>query len=107
MKEKLNLVYSTDTGRIKPEIEAPQAPEGDGIVRLKRETKGRKGKGVVIVEGLGLEAKPLKDIAKKLKQQCGCGGAVKGFNVEVQSDDREKIKIILEKLGFKVKIAGG
>ncbi|GLP97121.1 stress response translation initiation inhibitor YciH [Paraferrimonas sedimenticola] len=107
MSDNSNLVYSTDGGRIKADNQPSEKPSGDGVVRLKRETKGRKGKGVVIVEGLLLEGKALKDLASKLKKQCGCGGSVKGFNVEVQTDDREKLKSILEKLGYQVKIAGG
>ncbi|MFA0709670.1 stress response translation initiation inhibitor YciH, partial [Vibrio sp. 10N.222.48.A3] len=48
----MSLVYSTETGRIKPEEEKVQRPKGDGIVRIQKETKGRKGKGVSIVTGL-------------------------------------------------------
>ena len=41
-KDQLSqMVYSTDQGRISPEPEAEEVPEGDGIVRLRRETKGR------------------------------------------------------------------
>ncbi|WP_163932731.1 stress response translation initiation inhibitor YciH [Paraferrimonas sp. SM1919] len=101
------LVFSTDSGRISQPKAVKQAPKGDGVVRLKRETKGRKGKGVVIIEGLGLEDKALKDLCKTLKKQCGCGGTVKDFNIEIQTDDREKLKALLEKQKFLVKIAGG
>ena len=38
----LTLVYSTETGRIKPEEEKTSRPKGDGIVRIQRQTKGRK-----------------------------------------------------------------
>ena len=40
------LVYSTDSGRI-TEPEVSKIVQGDGIVRIRRETKGRKGKGAV------------------------------------------------------------
>ena len=59
----MSLVYSTETGRIKPEEEKVQRPKGDGIVRIQKETKGRKGKGVSVVTGLDLDDAPLKLMA--------------------------------------------
>ena len=47
------------------------------------------------------------ELAKKLKGLCGTGGAFKNNMIEIQGDHREKIKTHLEKLGFKVKLAGG
>jgi translation initiation factor 1 len=41
------LVYSTDTGRIDEEKVPVVRPKGDGIVRIQRQTSGRKGKGYV------------------------------------------------------------
>ena len=107
MSKNSKLVYSTDQGRIKdtPTEETPAA--GDGIVRLKRETKGRKGKGVTLITGIAAKSDELKKIAKQLKQQCGVGGAVKDGVIEIQTDDREKLKALLEKQGHTVKLAGG
>jgi translation initiation factor 1 len=103
------LVYSTDLGRIKTNDSQAkgQAPKGDGIVRLKRVTKGRKGKGVSTIEGLEMTSSELKALCSEFKKQCGCGGSVKGFIIEIQGDVREKLKSILENRGFKVKLAGG
>ncbi len=103
----MTLVYSTETGRIKPEEEKPLRPKGDGIIRIQRQTKGRKGKGVCIVSGLDLDEAPLKLLAAELKKVCGCGGAVKDGNIEIQGDSREKLKLHLEKKGYTVKLAGG
>lgn len=107
MSKNSRLVYSTDQGRVKEEKEAASAPEGDGIVRIMRETKGRKGKGVTLVTGLQMEAAELKKLAKRLKQLCGTGGSVKDFVIEIQGDQREVIKAELEKQGHTVKLAGG
>lgn len=108
MKEKLTrLVYSTDQGRITEEPAKPSAPTGDGIVRLRRETAGRNGKGVTTISGVLLEEGPLKDLAKALKALCGVGGTVKDGVIEIQGDQREKLKAELEKRGFTVKLAGG
>ena len=101
------LVYSTDGGRIRPDKKSDSAPKSDGIVIIRRETKGRKGKGVTIVEGLGLEGPALKKMCSTLKKTCGTGGAVKDYVIEIQGDNREKIKAVLEKQGHQVKLAGG
>jgi len=103
----MTLVYSTETGRIKPEEQKTARPKGDGIVRIQRQTKGRKGKGVCIVTGLDLDDKELKLMAAELKKVCGCGGAVKQGDIEIQGDNRDKIKAHLEKKGLTVKLAGG
>ena len=100
------LVYSTGTGRIKEEKQS-QVTASDGTAKVRRETKGRKGKGVMTISGLGLEPKALKDLASKLKKTCGCGGSVVGETIEIQGDKRDQIKQVLEKNGFKVKFIGG
>lgn len=100
------LVFSTDGGRVKEEKVQKITPS-DGTAKVRRETKGRKGKGVMVISGLGLDAKKLKDLASKLKKTCGCGGSVVDETIEIQGDKRELIKTLLEKEGFKVKFIGG
>ena len=107
MSKNSRLVYSTDQGLIKPTEEQHSSPQGDGIVRIRRETSGRKGKGVTTISGLAVDEKSLKQIAKKLKQLCGTGGSVKNGVIEIQGDHRDKIKAELEKQGHTVKLAGG
>jgi len=102
-----NLVYSTDGGKIEPPKKKKVAPKSDGIVRLHRETKGRKGKGVTLIKGLQLDEIDLKTLAKEIKKRSGTGGAVKDFVIEIQGEQRELIKTLLEKKGFVVKLAGG
>lgn len=102
-----HLVYSTSSGRIKEEAKKETVTPSDGFAKVRRETKGRKGKGVVTISGLGLNATELKALAKKLKKTCGSGGSVVGETIEVQGDKREQIQQVLEKSGFKVKFIGG
>lgn len=102
-----SLVYSTDSGRIKTTKQAQPITESDGFAKVRRETKGRKGKGVVTITGLGVDEKSLKSLAKKLKKTCGTGGTVVGEIIEIQGDKRDIIKEVLEKEGFKVKFIGG
>lgn len=103
----MSLVYSTETGRIKPEITKPERPKGDGIVRLQRQTSGRKGKGVCVISGLDLDDKAIVSLASELKRRTGCGGSVKDGVIEIQGDNRDQLKQILEQKGFTVKLAGG
>lgn len=101
------LVYSTDVGRIDEEKIKIERPKGDGIVRIRRETSGRKGKGVCVVTGLDLDDPELSLLAAELKKKCGCGGAVKDGNIEIQGEKHDLIKQLLEAKGLKVKLAGG
>lgn len=61
----------------------------------------------MLVVGIDNEQHDLKKLAKTLKSKMGQGGAVKEGVIEIQGDDREKLKQLLEGQGFKVKIAGG
>lgn len=114
------LVYSTEHGETCPDCRAPvadcrcdeQAEQErlaalDGIVRLRRETSGRKGKGVTTISGVPLPEKELKALAKALKQRCGTGGAVKAGVIEIQGDHRDTLEAELERRGYRVKRAGG
>ena len=82
-------------------------PPGKQVVALHRDSKGRGGKGVTLLRGLILTDSDLSALAKKLKQSLGVGGTVKADVIEIQSQEREKIAAVLEKLGYRVKIAGG
>ena len=90
--ENSRLVYSTESGRICPscgktaskcnckkkKIAKKQSTyPDDGIVRIRREVKGRKGKTVTAVFGIPLSDRDLKQFAKILKRKCGSGGTVK------------------------------
>ena len=76
-------------------------------VYLHRESSERRGNAVTLVKNLVLSADELKALAKKLKQECGTGGTIKDRVIEMQGEQREKIAVILRKMGYKVKIAGG
>jgi translation initiation factor 1 len=102
-----SLVYSTSAGRIKQNKANNVTTPSDGFAKVRRETKGRKGKGVITISGLGLANEPLKQLASKLKKTCGSGGSVVDDTIEIQGDKRELIKQLLEKEGFKVKFIGG
>lgn len=107
-KKNSRLVYSTDQGRIKQDdTPDPSAKLGDGKVRVSRETKGRKGKGVTLISGFALTEGEIKTLGKTLKQLCGTGGTVKDGVIEIQGDQRDKIVAYLLEKGFDAKKAGG
>jgi translation initiation factor 1 len=83
------------------------APRGDGIVRVGRETKGRKGNGVTVVTGLPLGGAELAETASQLKRRCGSGGTVKDGVIEIQGDHRDLLVQELGKLGYTVRKSGG
>jgi len=110
------LVYSTDAGRHCPDCGQPVGacicqqnliPAGDGIARVRRETKGRGGKTVTTVSGVPLAEEPLKELAAALKRRCGCGGSLKDGVIEIQGDHVELLLDELGKRGFKAKKSGG
>ena len=110
------MVYSTEVGRTCPTCSNAlnqcactddQAPEGDGIVRVHYERKGRGGKGVTLITGIQESSDTLKTLAKELKKKCGVGGSVKEYVIEIQGDQRDLLVPLLEKHGYTVKRAGG
>jgi protein-tyrosine phosphatase len=77
------------------------------VVRLGRETKGRRGKGVTTVSDVPLDEAGLLELAAKLKQRCGTGGTVKDGVIEIQGDQRDRLTTVLEGMGYRVKRVGG
>ncbi len=116
------LVYSTETGRVCPRCGKPNQKcrckkkkesgkqpvyPDDGIVRIRREVKGRKGKTATAVFGIPLDDAELKAFAKTLKKRCGSGGSVKDGVILIQGDHRETLLNEMKKRGYTAKLAGG
>jgi translation initiation factor 1 len=111
------LVWSSEQGRICPGCGKPVAscvcghkgerPTGDGVVRVRRETKGRGGKTVTVVVGVPVEDAALKSLAGELKRRCGTGGTVKDGVIEIQGDFCDLVIFELSRRGHTVKRAGG
>lgn len=106
-------VYSTDQGRLCPDCGKPvsqclckhkkAASAGDGIARLRFETKGRGGKGVTVIAGLGYDDEKLKALAKMLKARLSVGGSIKDGSIELQGDQRPAAAKLLREQGLTVK----
>jgi len=112
-----DLVYSTEPDALCPECGLPaprcrcgktkSVPAGDGIVRVGRQSRGRRGKGVTVITGVPLAGAGLAKLAKRLKRLCGSGGCVKDGAIEVQGDHRDRLVEVLQGEGWRVKRAGG
>ena len=111
------VVYSSGAGRMCPSCgqpsakcvcrKSPRAARGDGIVRVRREVKGRRGKTVTTISGVPLPDDELRDLAGELKRRCGTGGSAKEGVIEIQGDHRDTLVEALEQRGYTVKRAGG
>jgi translation initiation factor 1 len=98
-------------GRVVTDAELPptkkEPPKKVHTVKVSRETAGRRGKGVTVVSELPLTLDQIDALATVLKSKCGTGGTAKDGRIEIQGDQRDRIAAELEKLGYKVKRAGG
>jgi translation initiation factor 1 len=115
------LVYSTETGKICPSCQKPVSEctcrkkksrsqtniKYDGIIRIRREVKGRKGKTVTTVSAFQFADDELKSLAAQLKRKCGTGGSVKEGIIIIQGDHRDALLSELKKQGYTAKLAGG
>lgn len=111
----MNIVYSSEQGSMCPSCGKPKAScsctnktfTTDGVLKVKRELKGRKGKGVVTIAGAGSTKEEIGALAKKLKNRFACGGSVKEGVIELQGDRMQEIIAYLKTLGYTVKQTGG
>ncbi len=116
-RRKDSLVYSSASGRKCPLCEKPiagcicranpRADRGDGIIRIRREVKGRRGKTVTTISGIPLPDDALRALAGDLKRSCGTGGSAKDGVIEIQGDHRDALAESLREKGYTVKLAGG
>lgn len=115
-RNEARIIWSSDDGdQRKKSLTPSPSPTGRGgfpppqqqTAYLHRDSKGRGGKSITLIKNLILSEEDMKSLAKRIKQDCGVGGTVKDGVIEIQSEQREKIAGILQKLGYKIKIAGG
>ena len=103
------LVYSTTDGDLRKARDPSERErlQGDGRVRVRRETKGRRGKGATTITGVPVRDAELRELAGRLKKRCGVGGSVKDGVIELQGDHRDAVVEVLRGEGFDVVLAGG
>ena len=111
MSNNNRTVWSSEDGDLRKKEQntshSKSLPPQQQTAYLHRESGGRGGKVVSVVKNLVLTEEDLKTLAKKLKQECGTGGTVKDGMIEIPGEHRQRMAEVLQKLGYKVKIAGG
>jgi translation initiation factor 1 len=107
-------VYETGRGRLCPKCGWPAddcrcSSRGDEPVPakvtcvLRIEKKGRGGKSVTVVANLPRNATFLAGLAAELKKTCGTGGTATEDAVEIQGDQRERLRPLLAAKGYRVR----
>jgi translation initiation factor 1 len=114
---KGGLVYSTEKGEMCPGCERPRtvcacstatpAVARSGPVRVGRQTKARRGKGVTVITGLPLDPPALAELARELRKKCGAGGVVREGVIEIQGEHRDRLVAELRARGWDAKRSGG
>jgi translation initiation factor 1 len=85
-------------GGLPPEV-CEELNKEEQFIKVRLE-KRRYGKEVTIIEGLNSDERELKKIASELKSKLATGGTTKNSRIELQGDHREKVKQILEEMGY-------
>ena len=105
---KLNSL--SDLKSLFPEAEGTYQPK----IKSKKQqleahfsNKGRGGKTVTIIKGFDGSPLELRALEKELKSICAVGGSVKGNDILIQGNFRDKIIAHLQKIGHQVKRVGG
>ncbi len=70
-------------------------------INISKQKKGKKGKTITLIRGLGTEDEILlKELLKKIKVFCGTGGTIIDSNIQLQGDMVSKSIEFLRKEGF-------
>jgi translation initiation factor 1 len=103
------LMYSTDPSFTIPNNHRPEETLANNLqnLRVALDKKNRAGKAVTLITGFIGHQADLETLAKMLKSKCGVGGATKDQEILIQGDFRDKILLLLQNEGFKVKKVGG
>jgi translation initiation factor 1 len=97
------LLTDSERKQLLPQVKKQGHDGKTKTVRVRLDTKGRKGKCVTLVEGLQHNPTTLGEIARILKQHCGAGGTVKEGQIEIQGDQRERVAEKLREMNYVVK----
>ena len=83
-----------------PEELCVQLGAEEQLVKIRLE-KRKFGKEVTIIEGIDPSTYDLRKVASVLKSRLATGGTVKDNHIEIQGDQRQKVKnILVEEFGI-------
>lgn len=110
-KDMLGAAFGIDPAAAQSQAEQATEPaarsaaeqQGNTVVHVVLEKKGRNGKQATIVTDLACDDDALKELARELKQVCGTGGSARGGEILIQGDKRAEVTSLLKQKGFKVR----
>jgi translation initiation factor 1 len=113
---KERIVYSSEKGRIcakcgwpaadchcSAALPEPQEAVPEKITVILNLENAGPGKKVTVIHGLPKSAAFLESLAKELKKPCGAGGKAGLDFVELQGDQRDRLRDLLSRKGWTVK----
>lgn len=104
------IMYSTDPSFVYEEENnspAEALANNQQDLRVMLDKKNRGGKAVTLITGFVGNDEELDKLGKMLKTKCGVGGSAKEGEIMIQGDFRDKVLLLLQKEGYKVKKSGG
>jgi translation initiation factor 1 (eIF-1/SUI1) len=86
--------------------EAPARKPVRARLVLRRETKRRAGKAVIVISGFdalpAFDAQAIESLARECRHKLGCGGSVDGGEILLQGDRAAEVAALLRDMGFRV-----
>lgn len=93
-------------GKLESECQCPKHLKG--LLPPEKQTakiaveKRKKGKLVTVVRGLSPAESDLAALLTKLQTSCGAGGSVQTDTIEIQGDHGDRMRELLQGLGYRV-----
>jgi len=109
-KKRDGVVYSTSNDyqyQGMTQLSARSLDPSQQNLKIQLDKKSRGGKQVTLIIGFVGPEEDLKQLGKQLKSKCGVGGSAKDGEIIIQGDHRNKVKDLLNKDGYRVKMVGG
>ena len=101
LKATLGESPAVDNPGETPETQEDSRPKS--VLHVLIDKKGRNGKTATIIECFQEEPSVVEKVAKILKQKLGVGGSVRNGEILIQGERKDKVKEILNSLGYKTK----